>query len=390
MLAGMKLNDVLSVLRAVANEGLAEDWDQVGLHLAGDGKPIRKAMLCIDLTPAVLDEAVKAKCQLIVAYHPPIFHPLKRLADRDWKEQMLAEAVRRGIAVYSPHTALDAVRPGMNDWLCDGLGEELVRWSIEVPQDGPSRKCKVIVYAPRDSAAAVRAAMSEAGCGGIGNYSDCSFNVDGLGTFKGNDASNPAIGTPGKLESVEETRIEMICFSSMVGEALRSIRQAHPYEEPAIDVIQLHSPMPPEDEWQTPGRISMLKKPITAETLIRRVKTTLGIKKVKASIPPDYATPYWQPDERLPGKLLKIAVCVGAGGSLFEKPLADADAYITGEMQHHQVLDLYQKGKVVILAGHTNTERPFLKNYREAIVAAGGDKIDWQISETDRAPMQIV
>lgn len=386
----MKLDRVLSVLRQVADETLAEDWDQVGLHLAGNGKPIRKAMLCIDLTPAVLDEAIKAKCQLIVAYHPPIFHPLKRLADRDWKEKMLAQAVRKGIAVYSPHTALDAVREGMNDWLCDGLGGAGERWSIAVPSEGASGKSKVVVYAPRDAADEVRAAMTRAGCGYIGKYSDCSFNVDGLGTFKGRKGSNPAIGKRGKLESVQETRIEMICFDSMLGDAIKTIRSAHPYEEPAIDVFQLYSYTPPEGEWQTSGRIVWLKQPTSAQALIQRVKKTLGIKKLKASIPPHYGTPHDHPDEFLLGKLLKVAVCVGAGGSLFEKPLADADAYITGEMQHHQVLDLHQKDKVVILAGHTNTERPFLKNYRQAILAAGGEKVDWQISEADRAPIQIV
>lgn len=386
----MKLNDLASVFHQVAPEWLAEDWDQVGIHLAGNGKAIKKALMCIDLTPAVLDEAITEKCQLIVAYHPPIFQPLKRLADRDWKEKMLALAVRKGIAVYSPHTALDAVRPGMNDWLCDGLGEEIVRWSIAVPKDGASGKSKIVVYAPREAADRVRLAMSEAGCGCIGNYSECSFNIEGVGRFTGNESSNPAIGKPGEPACVQETRIEMICYDSMIGEALRSIRQAHPYEEPAIDVFQLYAPTPPEDAWQTPGRLSLLKKPVSAETLVRRVKKTLGLGKLKASIPPDYGTHEWQPDDFLPGKVMKIAVCVGAGGSLFEKPLAHADAYITGEMQHHQILDLHQKGKVVILAGHTHTERPFLKNYRQALIDAGGEKIDWQISEADKAPMGIV
>eukprot|EP00752_Nemacystus_decipiens_P015866 g14174.t1 len=174
----------------------------------------------------------------------------------------------------------------------------------------------------------------------------------------------------------------MICYDSMVGEALRLIRQAHPYEEPAIDVFQLFKPTPPEDEWQTPGRlVNFDHRPVTAETLIRRVKKTLSQKRLKVSIPDTYG------DEN---RIYKAAVCVGAGGSLFEKPLADADAYITGEMQHHQILDFYQKGKVVILAGHTNTERPFLGRYRDRLIEEGGEKVDWLISEADKAPMEIV
>ena len=159
----MKLATVLAALQQIAPEHLAEGWDQVGLHLAGNGKQVRKAMLCIDLTPAVLEEAIACKCQLIVAYHPPIFRPLTRLADRDWKERMLAKAVRAGLAVYSPHTSLDAVRNGMNDWLCDGLGAHTVRWSIGVPRETRSHRYKVAVVVPRASADAVRNAMCNAG-----------------------------------------------------------------------------------------------------------------------------------------------------------------------------------------------------------------------------------
>lgn len=378
----MKLEAVLSLLRGVAPEHLAEDWDQVGLHLAGAGKPIRKALMCIDLTPAVLAEAIEQKCQLIVAYHPPIFHPLKRLADRDWKEQMLAEAVRKGIAVYSPHTALDAVRQGMNDWLCDGLGKHETRWSIGIPSPGNTCQFKVAVYVPRNSVDQVRDAMFMAGGGGIGNYAECSFTLEGLGTFRGRVGSNPAIGQPGKRETVEETRVEMICWQGQLGEVIKAARQAHPYEEPAIDVFNLAPELPPETEEQTPGRVAVLNKPVPAKTLITRVKRTLGQKQLKASVPETYG-------QEADNLLQTIAVCVGAGGSLFEK-YPHADAYITGEMQHHQVLDLYLKGKVVILAGHTNTERPFLKNYREKIIEQGGGKVEWLLSEADRAPMQIL
>lgn len=389
MLANMKLNDLLTVFRAVAPEGLAEVWDQVGVHLAGNGKPIRKAMMCIDLTPAVLDEAIASKCQLIVAYHPPIFHPLNRLADRDWKEKMLAEAVRKGIAVYSPHTALDAVREGMNDWLCEGLGKADERWSIGVPKEGPSRNYKIVVYAPVEQAETVRREMFDAGGGTIGEYHDCSFNLDGTGTFTGGKNTNPAIGKPGVPERVEETRIEMVCDRYFLPFVLKACRATHPYEEPAIDVIQLMHEPPLAVEEQTPGRVVVLNKPVAAKTLIRRVKRTLGMTRLKASVPPTYGDPMYSEDGQPPNVIQLIAVCVGAGGSLFEK-YPNADAYITGEMQHHQILDLYQKGKVVILAGHTNTERPFLGRYRDRLIEEGGSKVNWLISEADRAPMRVV
>ena len=404
----MKLNDLLTTFRAVAPEHLAEEWDQVGVHLAGNGKPIKKALLCIDLTPAVLDEAITNKCQLIVAYHPPIFHPLKRLADRDWKEKMLAEAIRKGIAVYSPHTALDAVREGMNDWLCEGLGKASVRWSIGIPKLGPKGNYKVVTFVPRDDLERVRDAMFEAGGGAIGlKYSECSFNLSGTGTFLPGLGSNPAIGQHGNREEVEEYRVEMVCDRYWLPYVLKACHETHPYEVPAIDVFELTSEPPIEEEEQTPGRVVSLKKPVSAQTLIRRVKRALGIKHLKASVPPGYGykhekkigqlmddgtvrqVPNDSYDKDQPDEIDRIAVCVGAGGSLFEK-YPTADAYITGEMQHHQILDLYQKGKVVILAGHTNTERPFLGRYRDRLIESGAGKIDWLISEADKAPMAIV
>ncbi|MBL4634148.1 MAG: Nif3-like dinuclear metal center hexameric protein [Kofleriaceae bacterium] len=372
----MKLQDVQAVLETVAPSELAADWDEVGLHLAGNGKRIRRAMLCIDLTPDVLEEAIAAKCQLLVVYHPPIFRPLGRLADRDWKEVMVARAIRAGIAVYSPHSALDAAADGMNDWLCEGLGKHSARSPIVRAEKHGSTCCKVIVYVPVDAAEKLRNVMWKAGAGGIGQYDQCSFNLVGQGTFRGGEGANPAIGVPGRLEKVEEIRVEMICRAEILPELLREIREAHPYEEAAIDVIALQSEATSEEG---AGRYHVLETPVTVATLVRRLKRHLGLKKLKVALP--------RGKEDL--QISSVAVCVGAGGSLFEN-YWQADAYVTGEMQHHQILDMTLRGKVVILAGHTNSERPFLGRYRESIIAAGGEKVEWLVSERDCAPIEIV
>lgn len=350
----MKLATVLAALQQIAPEHLAEGWDQVGLHLAGNGKQVRKAMLCIDLTPAVLDEAIACKCQLIVAYHPPIFRPLTRLADRDWKERMLAKAVRAGLAVYSPHTSLDAVRDGMNDWLCDGLGAHTVRWSIGVPRETRSHRYKVAVVVPRASADAVRNAMCNAGA---------------------------ATRTPSDGGSSESVSVEAVCWRDRLGDIVAAVRNAHPHDDPSADVVELACEPEPEEEEQTPGRCMHLRRPISAELLVRRVKRHLKLKRLKVAIPSAYGDEY-------PGQIGSVAACVGAGGSLFEKYMT-ADAYITGEMQHHQVLDMVQRGKVVILTGHTNSERPFLNNYRDAIIERCGT-VEWVLSAKDIAPLETV
>lgn len=396
----MKVSDALNALRRIAPEALAEPWDKVGLHVGDETARLRRprggnkprALLCIDLTEPVVAEAVEQNVSLIVAYHPPIFHPLSHLTARNWKQRVLLEAVRRGIAIYSPHTALDAVRGGVNDWLCDGLGEANERRSIG--ERATSRGLfKVIVFVPPADAERVRKAMSDAGGGWIGNYSECSYNATGFGTFKGEQGANPTIGEVGKLETVEELRLEMICYRRDVGAVVAAAREAHSYEEAAIDVFELAPEFEPADREQGAGRVHHLKKAVSAKTLIGRVKKRLGLKQVKAALPIGGTGARSRGDARSrrdaarssEKEITTIAVCVGAGGSLFEK-CPPCDAYVTGEMQHHQVLDLVQRGAAVILAGHTNTERPFLPAYREKIVGEMGNEVEWLISESDRSP----
>lgn len=381
----MQLGKVLAGLREVAPEALAEGWDKVGLQVGSVEQLITRGMLCIDLTEAVVAEAINRKCELIVAYHPPIFHPLERLTEGDgstWKERVLVAAVRHKLAIYSPHTALDAVRGGTNDWLCDGLGRATLRGAIG-SQKQTRHEQKIVVYVPRPGADRVRQAMADTGAGSTNCYSHCSFNTDGVGTFVPEQGADPAIGELYKLERVEETRIEMICPPGITGEVLRAIRQAHPYEEPAIDVLDLADNGVPEDNEQAAGRVIFLKQPITPTTLAARVKKRLGLKHLKLAVP----DPYRGGDPELSaGNLRSIAVCVGAGGSLFDT-YHGADAYVTGEMQHHQVLDYVQRGKVVVLTGHTASERPYLPTYLEKIRGTTAAGVTWQISRADRAPL---
>lgn len=377
MLGGMKLSDVLGALRSLAPEHLAEPWDKVGLHVGDPSQRVRRAMLCVDLTEPVIDEAIAGKADLVVAYHPPIFDPVTALTGATWKQRVLRKAVQKNIAVYSPHTALDAARGGMTDWLAQGLGKSKSVRPIRPRHDDPDLY-KVITFTPLPHADTVRHAMTRAGAGWIGNYSDCTFNTVGLGTFHPRVGANPTIGQPGKLEEVDELRTETFCQGLSLPEVLAALRAAHPYEEPAIDVIKLE-PMPtPEVEAIGAGRLVELAKPISATVLLRRVAEHLGVDAMKLGLPPGTKKNH---------KVKTVAVCPGAGGSLFEG--AQADAYLTGEMQHHQALDLTQRGAVVLLVGHTNTERPYLSTYRARLKKAAKG-IDWKVSRTDRPPLAVV
>ena len=371
----MKLNELLTAFRTVAPEALAEGWDKVGLHAGSLSQDVSAGLLCIDLTHAVIDEALSNQCQLILAYHPPIFSPLQSLTDEGpWSQTRMVRCVREGLTVYSPHTALDAARGGMNDWLCEGLGAGTAE---PIAPTGQRRdEYKVVVFVPAENEAAIRQAMAEAGAGWIGNYRECSFSADGEGGFRPIEGANPTIGQVGSRETVAERRLEMIVSGQHLASVVAALRQAHPYEEPAIDLFKLEPEPVAADQQTGVGRLLTLDEPIDADTLADRAKALLGMSAVKLAKP--------AVDN---GPIRTIAVCPGAGGKLFES--VQADAYFTGEMQHHHVLDLQQQGRTVVLAGHTNTERPFLPIYRDKLVAAGA-AINWHISEADRAPMRIV
>ena len=412
----MQLQDVLSVLRRVAPESLAESWDKVGVHIsaASSRQDIRRAMLCIDLVPAVMKEAIRERVQMIVAYHPPIFDPLTGLNQHDWKQGMLMEAVRRGIMVYSPHTALDAAAGGINDWLCDGLGDGTVQ-AIKQAQDccGHEHHCgccdtdccaqplqqgqyKVVTFVPVEKADVLRQALSKAGAGVIGAYRDCSFMLKGEGTFCGDESTNPAVGKKGRLEKIAEIRLEMVCPLNQLKQVIAKLRATHPYEEPAIDVYPLvklegllkeHEHVEAdvaeqEHEYSScqvvgAGRILMLDKPVSLTELVTSVKRRLKVKQVEVAMANSAS------GKKTDKRVQNIGVCVGSGGSLLAQA-GDIDVFLTGEMRHHDVLAAVQKGVSVILAGHTQTERPYLAEYRRRLQAEGGKPVKWLISRKDQ------
>lgn len=370
----MRFDNALSVLRRVAPEPLAEGWDKVGVHLGRDGDEVAKALLCIDLTEAVADEAIAAGCELVVAYHPPLFQPLDRLAtgdDAHWRERLVRKLVKADVAVYSPHTALDAVRGGINDWLCEGIGPGVSR-PIK-PTPAVRSEVKVVVFVPEAEAEAVRRAMGDAGAGWIGNYRECSFHVAGEGGFKPIEGANPTIGKVGTRETVSELRVEMICPRRYLADVVRAIHESHSYEEPAYDVFEEAAIPAVAEEASGAGRVLELEEAVSRAELVERVKRWLGLDLVFAA------------GVEGGGRVQRVAVCPGAGGSLFEGDAVGADAYVTGEMRHHDILDLRERGRLVVLPGHTQTERPYLSRYVERLRSAGGGGIEWRVSAADAA-----
>lgn len=375
MLMGMKTHTIVEALQNLAPLSLAEPWDKVGLHVGSEDWPAGKVLLCIDLTPEVVAEARQKKAQMIVAYHPPIFKPLDCLTDQSWKGRMLLDLVHSRIAVHSPHTALDAAKDGMNDWLAQGLGEGEIH-PIEPTQ--PDAQYKLVTFVPEESADQVRQALSDAGAGNIGDYTECSFSLQGQGSFKGGGSTNPVIGKRGQLEYVKETRLEMLVPAASLANVIATHQKVHPYEEPAYDVYRLETTGGQSSVSTGAGRILSLNKPISMKQLIERVKNRLGVKTLKVATP------------RSGQKIHRIGICVGAGASLLEKA-GNVDAFVTGEMRHHEVLEAVQSGQSIILAGHTNTERPYLptlaRRLKAEIKRLTGEAVPVIVSQSDRSAM---
>lgn len=369
----MLLHDALEQIQSLVPESLAESWDPVGLHVGAADWTVSRTLLTIDLTVAVIDEAKSKGCDLIISYHPPIFKGIERLTDQGWQTQRILKAAQENIAVYSSHTALDAAAGGVCDWLCDGVVGSNESGSQRRPIAGKAVggvNHKVVVFVPVDAEEAVRQAMSEAGAGWIGQYRECSFSAPGVGGFRPLEGANPTIGKVGTRETVDERRMEMIVPAKYLAKVVAAARASHPYEEPAMDIFRLE---PESSEPVEPsvgaGRLLTLAQAVAVNDLADRLNNLLGLSDCRVINGDREAK--------------TIAVCPGAGGSLFEG--VDADLYITGEMRHHDALDYQQRGKSVLLSGHTHTERPYLPEYARRL-ASVCEQVTFSVADSDRCP----
>jgi dinuclear metal center YbgI/SA1388 family protein len=362
----MKLSEFISAMEAIAPTRYAEPWDNVGLLVGDPGQEISKALLTIDYTADVAAEGREQSCDLVIAYHPPVFDAVKRITG----SSLIYDAIRRGVAVYSPHTALDVADGGTNDMLADALGLE-ERQPLRL-SEAKATQYKLVVFAPEDAADRVAEAVFCAGAGRIGNYTSCSFRTPGTGTFYGEAGANPAVGEARKLERVQEVRIETVLPIDRVGPCIRAMRNAHPYEEPAFDLVQLAGT--PEGKGQ--GRIGDLPEGTTREALVERVKRELNLSQVLVA-------------GTIAGVVRRAACCAGACGDLLKDAIAQkAQFYLTGEMRHHDALRAAECGMTVVCALHSNSERAVLRRVAERL-ANELPALATHVSQRDADPFLI-
>lgn len=363
----MKVADLVTAMEQIAPTRYAEEWDNVGLLVGDPQQAVHKALLSIDYTPAVAAEAHESKCEAVISYHPPIFKALKRID----AGSVIHDAIRSGVAIYSPHTALDVAEGGTNDVLADMLQlkdrRPLRRSTAGVAQ------LKLVTFVPAEQIAAVSTALFAAGAGHIGKYSSCSFRSPGTGTFFGEVGTNPAVGESGRLEETPEVRLETVVPQDRVEAVLAALQSSHPYEEPAFDLNQLAAP--PENIGQ--GRIGVLQAPVDRRAIFERIKRELQLDHLLIAGP-------------IEGTVQKAAVCAGACGEFLSDAMAGgAQLYLTGEMRHHDALRAASAGITVVCTLHSNSERVALKRLAQRLSAAL-PALECLLSQSDRDPFSVL
>lgn len=332
----MKIKDICNYLESIAPLHYQESYDNSGLIVGHPEQEITKALICLDSTEAIVDEAIKQQCNLIIAHHPIIFSGLKKLNGKNYIERTIIKAIQNDIAIYAIHTNLDNMHDGVNNMIANKLGLE----DTYVLQPRKEVLKKLIVFVPVANIDEVSAAIHEAGAGNIGNYSHTGFNSLGIGTFMGNENSSPSIGKKGALEQVSEFRFETVFPAHLENKVLKAMFSVHPYEEVAYDIISLDN----LTDLIGAGKIGTLPKPMDTKEFMLFVKEKLNTACIRH-------TTFTKK------KVSKIAVCGGSGSFLLNDAIRqNADVFITADFKYHQFFDAEDK---IIIAdiGHYESEQ---------------------------------
>jgi dinuclear metal center YbgI/SA1388 family protein len=358
--------DLVSAMETIAPPRWAARWDNVGLLVGDAGSPLTGVLLTIDCTREVVAEARRRRVEAIVSYHPVIFDAQKRFV----APSAAFDAARAGIAVYSPHTALDAAEGGTNDVLADALGM-LERRPLR-GLDAGDAEVKLVTFVPAEKVDAVSHAVFAAGAGHIGKYSACSFRAPGTGTFFGEEGASPVVGQAGRLEEAPELRLETVVPVSRVPEVVRALRASHPYEEPAFDLVRL---APPPGAIG-PGRVGKVT-PGPVRGFVDKVKAGLGAEHVLVAGP-------------LERTVSCAAVCAGSGGELLQDAAAaGAGLFVTGELRHHDALAAVSLGLTAVCALHSTSERKALVALERRLTEALAG-VTVARSDVDREPFAFL
>ncbi|WP_436415960.1 Nif3-like dinuclear metal center hexameric protein [Petrimonas sp.] len=331
----MRIKEILQAIENVAPIPLQEDFDNSGLQVGDVNREVTGALLCLDVTESVIDEAVSLGCNLIISHHPLAFKPFKSLTGRTYVERCMIAAIKHDIVVYAAHTNLDNAVQGVNFKLAEMLGLQQVR--ILSPQK--DALLKLVTFVPESHVEYVRNALFNAGAGNIGNYDSCSFNLHGEGTFRANESADPFVGDIGKLHFEKEVRIETVLPKFKQADVLRALLSVHPYEEPAYDFYPL------KNDWAQAGSgvVGVLPEPMPEQEFLYLLKDVFNLATIRHT--------------KLQNREIHdVALCGGSGAFLIPEAIAyGADAFITGEAKYNDFFDV--EGRLLLaVVGHYESE----------------------------------
>jgi dinuclear metal center YbgI/SA1388 family protein len=332
----MKLKEIAAFLEEIAPLAYQEDYDNSGLIVGHSNMEISGALISLDCTEAVVDEAIELGYNLIISHHPIVFKGLKKFNGASYVERVVMKAIKHDIAIYAIHTNLDHVISGVNKKICDKLG--IQKPVILSPKNGLLKQ--LVTFCPTEHADNIRNALFDGGAGSIGNYSECGFSSEGLGTFKPENGADPFSGEIGKQSQVSETRIEVIYPTYLESKIIHSLHQAHPYE------VVAYSTYPLSNAYQEigSGMIGELDTDWDELEFLKFVKEKLGAKLIRHTNLRDK-------------KIRKVAVCGGSGGFLLKNAIqAGADMFITADYKYHEFFDAEEK-LIIADVGHFESEQ---------------------------------
>nr|NQU94000.1 Nif3-like dinuclear metal center hexameric protein [Bacteroidota bacterium] len=332
----MKIKEITSKLEEYAPLGLQEPYDNAGLIIGDPDMEVNKALISLDVTEGIIEEAISNGCDIIVAHHPLIFKGVKKITGRSYVERMIVACIKNNIAVYAIHTNLDNISNGVNRIICDKLG--LNNPAILAPKREILRK--LVTFCPVNYADKVRTALFDAGAGHIGNYDSCSFNVSGSGSFRALEGANPFTGSVDQLHFEDEVRIESIYPVYLEDRILSTLLKAHPYEEVAYDFYPLNNQFTQTGA----GMVGELPKPEKSSDFLNRIKKIFSAGCVRHT-------------KIISETICKVAVCGGSGSFLIGDAIrSGADVLVTGDTKYHEMFDA--DGKILIAdVGHYESEQ---------------------------------
>lgn len=342
----MILKDLIKHIENWAPPGIAWQKDNVGLQIGSTESQLNNILLCLEVNSRVVDDAIKKRCNLIISHHPLIFNPIKSITTSEPTSELIKTLIKNEINLFSAHTNLDFTKDGVSFQLAKKLKLEKVHFLKNLN----SNQYKIVVFVPENFVEKVASAMHRSGAGQIGDYSNCSFRLEGTGTFKGSDQTNPFLGNKGNLEFVKEIRLEMIVNSFDIPKVIKAMKDNHPYEEVAYDVYVLNNDNPNFGM----GAIGVLTKELTTKEFLAYVSKSLKVE-------------YFRYVSGKKGKIKKVAVCGGSGSDLVNEAInQNADAFITADIRYHTFQDA--KDRILLIdAGHYETEIVILNELEKRI-----------------------